>query len=153
MDNLSLVKQYVNQIKVMQLATCKDGQPYAVNIHFYADEDLNIYWISLTSRRHSIEIEENSKVCAALKVHENTEEENWVVGISVEGRAELLGQEVPEGAAQGFISKLNKDENLARDIASGENKHRWYVLRPSKIALFDNKTYPENPRVEINLWA
>lgn len=151
MDNLSLVKSYINKIKVMQLATCKDGQPYSVNLHFYADEDLNIYWISLESRRHSVEIKDNAKTCASFKVHENTDQEDWVVGISIEGEAELLGRNLDDEVAKEFIKKLSKGSSLAEDMASGKNEHRWYVLRPSKITIFDNKTYPKDPKVEIEL--
>src|SRR6185312_12632726 len=106
MDPKELIKQYANQKKVMQLATAVDNQPYACNVHFYADDELNFYWISTEARRHSQEIAKNPKVSATVLVHENTSDENYVVGLTIVGEAELLGSEVDDDIGNAFVAKL-----------------------------------------------
>lgn len=86
------IREYLQTNNVIQLATAKDGQPWLCNVHFYADHDLNIYWRSTTERRHSKEIADNPKVAAVIKVHENTPQEDYVIGLTIEGTAELLAE-------------------------------------------------------------
>jgi len=50
----------------MQLATALDNQPWVCSVWFAADKDLNIYWFSSTTRRHSGEVLKNKKVAAAI---------------------------------------------------------------------------------------
>ena len=146
-----LVKKYLEQINVMQLATCSDDQPRACTVHYYSDENLNFYWISTLARKHSQDIKQNGKVAAAVLVHENTPSENYVIGISVEGVAELIGEHLDKKIGNGYVAKLGKDSNFLPDIASGKNPHKFYRLTPSKIVLFDNKNFPDSPRQELKL--
>lgn len=144
-----LVKKYLSEQRVMQLATVSDNQPWACNIHYYSDDNLNFYWISTTDRRHSQDIAQNSQVAAAVLVHEDVPGENYVIGISVEGQAELIGQNIDEQTAAAYLAKLGKEPSLIKDIASGQNPHKFYRLVPSKIVLFDSKNFPKNPRQEF----
>jgi nitroimidazol reductase NimA-like FMN-containing flavoprotein (pyridoxamine 5'-phosphate oxidase superfamily) len=146
-----LIKSYLPTKNVMQLATCADNQPYAVNLHYYSDDKFNIYWISTETRRHSLEINKNNKACAVIKIHENTEDENWVIGISIEGEAELLGSNVSENVAKGFQAKLNKTDERMKSILDGSDAHRFYVLRPKKITLFDSKSFSDDPRKSFSV--
>lgn len=51
---------------VMNLATSKDGQPWAAALLYCYDPDFNIYWLSKENSRHSDEIEENSNVAVNI---------------------------------------------------------------------------------------
>lgn len=135
----------------MQLATAADGHPWACTVHYYTDEDFNFYWISTLTREHSKHIGQNPNVAAAVMVHENTPEEPYVVGISVAGTAELLGGTVSEAVGAGYVKKHRKDAAFLPDIASGKNPHQFYRLRPTRIVLFDNKSFLNNPRKEIKV--
>jgi uncharacterized protein YhbP (UPF0306 family) len=146
-----LIRQYVDQIKIMQLATSANDQPWACTIHYYSDKDLNFYWVSTLARKHSKDIAQNPKVAAAILVHENTPEERYVIGISLEGKAELIGEQVDEQIGQDYIQKLGRDASLLSDIASGKNPHKFYRLKPTKIILFDSKNFHDNPRQEMIL--
>lgn len=150
-DLKNLIKQYLPTKKVMQLATVADDQPYAVNVHYYSDENFNFYWRSTLARQHSQEIERNPKVSTTILIHENTPAENHVVGITIVGTVELLGQKIDSAIGDAYISKLNLKPEILTDIATGKDSHRFYKLEPAKIVLFDNKHYPENPRQELNL--
>jgi len=135
----------------MQLATSQNDQPWACTLHYYSDKDLNIYWVSTLERQHSQDIAKNPNVAAAILVHENTPEERYVIGLSIQGKAELIGEQVPEEIGKGYIQKLGRDSSLLSDIASGKNLHKFYKLTPSKIILFDSKNFSDNPRQEIVL--
>ena len=41
------IKNYLKTARVMQLATSVDDKPWACNVHFYSDDDMNLYWCSL----------------------------------------------------------------------------------------------------------
>lgn len=144
-----LTRQYLEQAKVMQLATSTNDQPWACTVHYYSDSELNLYWISTTERQHSQQIAQNPKVAAAILVHLNTPDERYVIGISLEGTAELIGQHIDELIGQGYIQKLGREPALLTDIASGKNPHKFYRLKPSKIVLFDSKNFPDNLRQEV----
>jgi uncharacterized protein YhbP (UPF0306 family) len=147
MQTEELIRKYLNQVNIMQLATAANNQPWACTVHYYSDDDFNFYWISTLERKHSQDIKQNPKVAAAILVHENTPEEQYVIGISVEGTAELIERGIPAEIVQGYVRKHGKDSDMS-DIAAGQNPHKFYRLKPSRIVLFDNKNFPEDPRKE-----
>lgn len=134
----------------MQLATSVNDASWTTTVHYYADTDLNFYWVSTQAREHSQNIAKNPNVSAAVLVHENTPAENYVIGISIAGKAELLS-EPPAGIGKAYIHKLGKNKKLLEDITSGANPHKFYCLKPSRIVLFDSKNFLENPRQELEL--
>ncbi len=151
MDLKKLITDHLKTARVMQLATCVNNQPWACTVHFYSDDDLNFYWASIISRRHSEEIEQNPQVAIAVKIHEDTPEEKYVIGISAEGVAELIDNDEIKKIGDQYISKLDKDPDLVTDILSGKKPFKFYKFIPSKIVLFDILNFPDDPRQEINL--
>jgi uncharacterized protein YhbP (UPF0306 family) len=143
-----IVKQQLPQPNIMQLATSADDKPWVCHIHYYSDEALNFYWVSTVERRHSQDIARNPQVAATILVHKNTPEENYAIGVSVEGTAELIGEQIDEKIGEGYIRKHGKDPSLLSDIASGKNPHKFYRLKPTRIVLFDSKNFPNDPRQE-----
>ncbi len=137
----------------MQLATSANDQPWACTVHYYSDAAFNLYWISTLERNHSQQIAENPKVAAAVLVHLNTPEEPYVIGISLQGTAELIGEQPPTHVGQAYIQKLGRPPTLLSDIASGKDPHKFYRLTPSKIVLFDSKNFQGDPRRELQLNA
>jgi len=151
MDGKQLIKQFLKDARVMQLATVKDNKPWVCNVHFYADEENNLYWISTPARRHSEEIKDNANVAAAIKVHEDTPDEMYVIGISIEGTAELLTEEETKVIGRRYVEKLKKAPTLVEDILSGKNPHKFYRLKQTNIVLFDTKNFPDQPRQEYKV--
>jgi uncharacterized protein YhbP (UPF0306 family) len=147
MQTEELIRQYLSQVNIMQLATSVDNQPWACTVHYYSDDDFNLYWVSTLARKHSQDIDKNPKVAAAVMVHENTPDEPYVIGISIEGSAELIGSRVTDEVAQGYARKHGKDSDMPA-IAQGKHPHKFYRLKPSRIVLFDSKSFPEDPRKE-----
>lgn len=146
-----LIRHYLNNARLMQLATSVDSQPWVCTVHFYSDKNLNFYWMSTLARRHSKEIEQNKKVAIAILIHEDNPKEEYVIGISAEGNARLISRGKTEKIGSEYIKKLDKDPDLLKDILEDRNPHRFFCLKPSKIVLFDSKSFPDNPRQELNL--
>lgn len=144
-----VARREINKCNIMQLATCADNIPWVVTVHFYADDDLNLYWCSRPDRRHSQEIRQNTNASATILIHENTTEENWVIGITVSGKAEELKM-LDGKLAQAYIDKLIKDPQMPQKIASGEIPDKWYRLKPESMILFDTKNFPTSPRQQLN---
>lgn len=151
MNLKQLIRDYLKTPRVMQLSTCANNHPWVCNVHYYSDDDFNIYWISTPERRHSKEIEQNPNVSITVKVHEDTPDEKYVIGISAEGAAEMMDDEDAEEIAKKYISKLDKIPTLFEDIKSGRNPHKFYRLKTQNIVLFDVKNFPDDPRQEITL--
>ncbi len=145
-----LIRKYINQVNIMQLATSANDQPWVVIVHYYADLDFNLYWTSRPDRRHSKEIAANPKTSATILIHENTANENWVIGLTASGESELVNN-MEDKISQAYVSKLHKDPNLPANIATGKDLANWYVLRASNIILFDSKDFPTNPRQDYKI--
>jgi nitroimidazol reductase NimA-like FMN-containing flavoprotein (pyridoxamine 5'-phosphate oxidase superfamily) len=145
-----LIRQYINQVNILQLATSKDDQPWIVTVYFYADENHNIYWNSRPNRRHSQDIESNPNVAAILLIHENTASEDWVIGLTISGQAKII-ENLDDKLSEVYISKLLKDPDLPAKIKNGTDPAKWYRLKPSSLVLFDTKDFPTDPRQEVTL--
>jgi uncharacterized protein YhbP (UPF0306 family) len=150
-DVKALIQTYLKDVRVMQLATCVNNRPWACNVHFYMDDDLNLYWISTPLRRHSQEIAQNPYVAATIKVHEDTPTEKYIIGITFEGKAEQLSNDEIGEVGEQYITKLKKDPSLLSDLQSGKNPHKFYKLMPENIVVFDTKNFADAPRQEYHL--
>ena len=90
MDLKQLIKDNLKTTRTMSLSTSVNNKPWTCTIHYYSDDDFNFYWISTPQRRHSQEIAQNPNVAVAIKIHEDTPDEKYVIGISAEGTAKLI---------------------------------------------------------------
>lgn len=151
MNPQDLVKRYLPQVNIMQLATIDDGKPYLCTVHYYSDDDLNFYWISRSNRNHSQHIVKDPSVAAYVLVHENTQQENFVIGISIVGTAELFSSQASKSIREAFIKKHNKPSDYLDNVGSENDPEQFYRIKPSKIILFDNQNFPDEPRQEIKL--
>lgn len=153
MSPKDLVKQYLPSADIMQLATCVDNQPWACNLHYYSDDDFNLYWISKPKSRHSKEIEQNPKVAVTIKVYENKTPKDTVIGVSFEGVAKLVDKADVQSAAKGYQAKHHTDDAFIKEVVDGKNPYVFYVMKPTKVVLFDNKNFPDDPRQEWGIDA
>lgn len=151
MNAKELLKKYLSETNVIQLATSQNDQPWVCTLHFYSDDEFNFYWISTETRKHSQQIKNNHNVAVAILVHENKPDEDYVIGITVSGQAEYVGEQIDDAIGQAFLKKHGKDPALLTDIESGKNPHKFYRLIPDKIILFDSQNFPDKPRQEIAL--
>jgi uncharacterized protein YhbP (UPF0306 family) len=138
-----LIEKYLSEAQVMQLATTANDQPWACSVHFVADDNLNLYWISSPIRRHSQEIANNSKVAATIPIKFP---EHPVVGISVEGEATIVST---ADAINLYDSKFGLSDGFKEKLQSGEADEKMYVLRPKGFVLFDQVNFKDNPHQEF----
>lgn len=148
MDPQQLIDEYLPKQHMMQLATCINGQPWCCTVYFVHDDKRNLYWASLPARRHSREIEQNSKVAVAIPIKHAKGEK--VVGIQVEGTAEMLQpSESNRLIIEAYACKFGRDAEWVDDFTAGKNQHQLYKLTPQNFVLFDDVNFPDNPRVTL----
>jgi uncharacterized protein YhbP (UPF0306 family) len=88
MDIEQIIRENIDKSLHMSLATVSGNKPWVCEVHFVYDNDLNLYWRSEESRRHSQEIAANPHVAGNI-VHQHASGE-MPLGIYFEGQAELL---------------------------------------------------------------
>lgn len=150
MDLKKLIKEYLQEAKMMQLATSVDDQPWVCNVWFATDEEMNIYWFSSLTRRHSDEVIKNPKVAAAIVLPQTPEDPPR--GLQVEGTAEVLTREEDISKARSvYEERIFPKDTIDKFIAHTEKPHRFYRITPRKFVLFDVVNFPNNSRQEYNL--
>ena len=140
-----VIKSYLEQQHMMQLATVSNGQPWCCTVYFVTDDNYNLYWASVPSRRHSQEINSHSQVAVAIPV--KFVKGQPVAGLQIEGKAvELSPSSDIRDAAERYATKFNRDTDWIEDIVAGKTEHRLYKLTPASYVLFDESNFRENPR-------
>lgn len=148
-DLRKLIKEYLQEAKLMQLATSSENQPWVCSVWFAADEQLNIYWISSTTRRHSDEVLENPKVAGAIVLPQTPKDVPR--GLQFQGIAELLTHKNDiEKAISVYAGRIFSKEKIAELMASESKPHRFYKIKPLQFVLFDVVNFPDNPRQELS---
>jgi uncharacterized protein YhbP (UPF0306 family) len=83
-----IIRENIDNTVHMSLATVSGNAPWVCEVHFAYDDQLNLYWRSLKSRRHSQEIAANPNVAGNIvKQHALGE---YPQAVYFEGTAELL---------------------------------------------------------------
>jgi|SRR5579885_103016 len=150
MDIKKLIKEYLQEAKLMQLATSVNNQPWVCSVWFAADEDLTIYWFSSTIRRHSKELLKNPKVAAAIVLPHTPQDKPR--GLQLQGVAELLKQKKDIQKAQSvYEGRIFPKQTIADLMNDKEEPHKFYRIKPEKFVLFDAVNFPGNSRQEYTL--
>lgn len=134
----------------MQLATASKNQPWVCSVWFAADGDLNIYYFSASSRRHSQEILKNNKVAGAVVLPQNPNDPPR--GLYFQGVAEVLeNQEDIDKAISVYAERIFSRGKITEFMQHKEKPHKFYRIKPSQFILFDAVNFPDNPRQELKL--
>lgn len=149
MDLKKLITEYLEQARLMQVATSKGDQPWVCTVYFAADDMLNIYWISKPNRRHSEELKNNSKVAGAIVLPHTPGDD--VRGIQFQGVAyELSGKDAGEGIGV-YAKRYNMPQERVEKILNGTDGHAVYKIKVDTFVLFDEVNFPDNPRQEYKV--
>jgi len=143
MDIKQLATDHLQDSFVMQLATSRGDQPWVCNVHFFADEDLNLYWMSDPTTRHSEDIAANPHVAVAVAVNEDMP----LIGVQIEGDAEQLEFADYEDVLHKYAAR-HKREGFVEKALSGEMPFKLYRLAPRVVQIFDLKNFPKSPKQE-----
>lgn len=138
LDPKTIIKEYLSQATIMQLATIRESQPWICSLHFAADDDSNIYWITKATTRHSEDIELNGHVAIAIAV----KTDRPLVGIQAEGIAEQVTDTMQlERAMKRYIERHGTDKAFADQIIAGTNEHKLYKFTPRRFSLYDEVNF------------
>jgi uncharacterized protein YhbP (UPF0306 family) len=151
MDTEKLVRDCLSKCIHMSLGTCADNKPWVCEVHFAYDGELNLYYRSLTSRRHSQEIEKN-KYVAGNVVKQYAKGEPCDGAVYFEGTAKLLtpGQEL-DAAHKALSERLgigDAELQQAQDPAG----HQYYKVSVDKFYFFGILDKPPAQKLELD-WA
>lgn len=148
MDPLELIRGYLPQGRMMQIATVSGDQPWICTVYFVEDDDLNLYWLSWPTRRHSQEIAAHNKVAVAVPI----KFDKPVTGIQAEGTAAVVtDKQVIASVMKRYAERYGSGRQFYDRYLAGENQHVLYRFTPTKYVLFDEVTFPNDGRKEISL--
>ncbi len=142
-----LIQEYLDEAKLLQVATSRGKKPWVATVWYVHDDDFNFYFISKRMRRHSKEIETNQHVAGAI-VKPHTEGSGQKVrGIQFEGFARACTQEEIAIAKELYEAKYEKAEQISlEDLANPKFIATYYRIKPKEIILFDEVNYPDSPQ-------
>lgn len=145
-----LIQDYLQEARLMQLATAVGNKPWCCSVWFAADPDLNIYWFSGKNRRHSHEVLENHRVAGVIVLPQTPDDAPR--GLQFEGIVEKLSDPGDiETAKKYYVGRIFPSEKVEDLMASAKNPHDFYRIRPTSFVLFDAVNFPENARQEYRL--
>lgn len=148
MNPNKLVDTYLTSGWVMQLATVEGDQPWVCTVYFVTNSDRNFYWLSLSSRRHSLEIVKHHRAAIVIAI----KLDQPVIGIQAEGYVTGVGdKEELSSVIKKYIKKYDIGHDFYEKFITGKNQHKMYKFTPDKIYLFDEVNYPGGKRIEIKL--
>jgi nitroimidazol reductase NimA-like FMN-containing flavoprotein (pyridoxamine 5'-phosphate oxidase superfamily) len=125
-DVEKIIRENIDNTVHMSLATVSGDAPWVCEVHFAYDDDLNLYWRSLTSRRHSQEIAKNPKVAGNI-VKQHAPDE-YPQAIYFEGTAELLGPGAAQQKAFECIKQqLGRGDEILEE-AQRPDGHQFYKI-------------------------
>jgi uncharacterized protein YhbP (UPF0306 family) len=127
MDIENIVRENIKNLFHLSLATSVNDRPWVCEVHFAYDSELNLYFRSKPSRRHSLEIAINPNVSGNI-VREHALDEQ-VVGVYFEGTAEMLMDVNEQDPAYIALSKrLGKDKSAIEEALNEKDGHKFYKI-------------------------
>lgn len=109
----------------MSLGTSKDNVPWVCEVHFAYDNDLNLYFRSKQSRRHSQDIAANPHVAGNIVRQHDLGE--YPLGIYFEGTAALASPDEQQRGYEAISKRLGLDGSILEDAAK-EDGHKFYKI-------------------------
>ncbi len=142
------LSEFLVRKKAMQIASVSANQPWICTVFFVADEAKNLYWLSLPSRRHSLEIAANNKVAVAIAV-----KTDWpIIGIQSGGKASVVTERAEvKRIMKLYVAKYNQGKDFYDNFVKGTNQHLLYKFQTDQFVLFDEEHFSDDPRQMINL--
>lgn len=131
-----LIRNYLPNIIHMSLGTCADNKPWVCEVHYAYDEDLNLYFNSLPSRRHSQEIAQNPHVSGNIVVQHGPGEKPQ--GVYFEGKAAVVEDpEEIEVALREYGMRFTDRADFAKAELAKPDGGRFYKITVSDFYAFD----------------
>lgn len=145
MVNVTLVKTFLGEHNTMTVATVGPwGEPQAAAVFYAADEQLNLFYLSSPTSRHSQNLMHHARVAAT--VHADGQAWQEIRGLQIEGTVQQVeGPLMLAQAARTYAARYDFLRGLLGDAADGPAAlrgpvagSRFYVLKPAWMRLIDN---------------
>lgn len=134
MDPITFTKRLLRETTVCVLSTASlQGKPSGATMHFVDDDDLNIYFETLTTYRKYKNIQENKQASIVVT--------NEPFAIQMEGIVQELSKDEAEKAKQKLMVKYGEKEYHK------DSRTRFFKFIPSWIKTLIEPGFP--PRYEI----
>lgn len=130
----AVVRAYIKPLVHLSLATVNGDAPWVCEVHFAYDDDLNLYFRSLTSRRHSQEIAKNPKIAGNIVKQFGVGERP--TGVYFEGAAELMSAGNERIQALDLLKERLKIPQDIHSEAEREDGHQVYKISAAKWYVF-----------------
>ncbi len=128
------VRYVLDQVNVMSLATADEhGTPYAANVYFAADEQLNIYFVSSASTAHSQHVLSRAEV--AITIYPEVDGYRKIHGLQLRGCATPVAGDAWEAAWEIYLNKFTFVAKLAAMVKS----QQVFCCKPHWIRFIDNR--------------
>jgi uncharacterized protein YhbP (UPF0306 family) len=131
-----VIRDYLPEVIHMSLATSENNKPWICEVHFAFDEDLNFYFQSLPSRRHSKEIEENSYVSGSIVKQHFVGQDSR--GIFFDGQAEMLKNVDEKHIAYKLYSERFGIKKSFLEELKSENGRKLFKIIVNTFYIFDS---------------
>lgn len=146
MDKTKLVGKHLKNARLMQLATVSSGKPWVCTLYFICDDQLNFYWLSLPTRRHSKEIEKDPNCAIAVAVNDRQP----VIGVQAQGKGEQIADmSTITKILPKYVAKYGNGKDFVKAVRAGTSQHRFYRFVPDELVLFDEVNFPSNPKQNV----
>jgi uncharacterized protein YhbP (UPF0306 family) len=125
-DIEKIIREYIDKSLHMSLGTSQDNKPWVCEVHFVFDDQLNLYFRSLKSRRHSQEIAANPNVAGNIVAQHLVGEKAH--GVYFEGTAAIIEDDNKrQKLFPLFKSRLGTDESILEGARTAEG-HQFYMV-------------------------
>ncbi len=130
----AIIREYITTIPHLSLATVSSSQPWVCEVHFAADDELNLYFVSKGSTRHAQEIAGNPHVAGNIVRQHGLAEAPQ--GIYFEGEAAMLVAPT-QAEAERYAMALGGDTQKVLERLS-DQQHHMYRIAVRNWAVFGN---------------
>ncbi len=143
-----LIKETLSNVKQMVLCSCKDNQPWAATVFFVFDKDLNLYFFSRETRRHSKEIADNPRVAGAIAKEHKEGLGEPSRGVQFEGECKLVEPNKLNEAYDLYKARFPQIINV-HPLKNASKE--LYKIKIKKFVLFDTLNFPDISRQELDM--
>lgn len=144
-----IVRTYIDKTFHMSLGTASNNIPWVSEVHFAYDNDLNIYFVSLPSKRHSQEIAVNPTVAGSIVDKYGLDDH--VVGVYFDGVATHLSAGPDMDIAAACLKYRLDMDDVSKEAARPDG-HQIYMIRVKNWHVF-GEFHDQPPQKYTRSWS
>lgn len=128
------IRAFLKAQSTLALATIDaDGYPQSAPLFYVSDDALNLYWLSSSSSRHSLNLTANPQVAATI--YPTAWHWTEIRGLQMEGAASSI---TDENTRRDILERYQQKFDLPSGFETVMGESVLYVLRPNWLRWLDN---------------